>query len=133
MTKAKLGKELVIRVHNEIGVLTQIAKLIADKGINILAISAWTEGSTGVIHMVTDDNLRAGDALRAERYNPHENEVVLLEIDHKPGLLRKITDRLAGEGLDLHHLYGASIVVSDPVLVVFSCSNNERAIMHFPV
>lgn len=133
MTKAKLGKEVVIRVGNEIGVLAQIAKLIAEKGINILAISAWTEGSTGVIHVVTDDNLRAADALRAQRFNPHEQEVVLLQAPHKPGLLRKITERLAGEGLDLHHLYATSLDDGGMLQVVFSCSNNERALMHFPI
>lgn len=133
MTQAKLGKEITIRVQNEIGVLSQIAKLIADRGINILAISAWTEGTTGVIHLVTDDNLRAADALRAQRYHPHEQEVVLLQAPHKPGLLRKITERLAGEGLDLHHLYAASLDEAGPVLVVFACANNERALMHFPI
>lgn len=133
MTKAQLGKEVVLRVHNEIGVLAQIAKLIAEKGINILAISAWTEGSTGVIHVVTDDNLRTADALRAQRYNPHEQEVILLQTEHKPGLLRKITERLAGEGIELHHLYAASLDTSARVLVVFACSNNERALMHFPM
>ena len=133
MTKAKLGKEVVIRVGNEIGVLAQIAKLIAEKGINILAISAWTEGSTGVIHVVTDDNLRASDALRARRFNPHEQEVVLLQAPHKPGLMRKITERLAGEGLDLRHLYAAAEGDAGQVLVVFACSNNERALMHFPI
>lgn len=133
MTKAKLGKEVVIRVGNEIGVLAQIAKLIADKGINILAVSAWTEGSTGIIHVVTDDNLRAADALRAQRFNPHEQEVVLLQAPHKPGLMRKITERLAGEGLDLHHLYAATEDEAGQMLVVFACSNNERALMHFPI
>ncbi len=133
MTKAKLGKEVVIRMGNEIGVLAQIAKLIAEKGINILAISAWTEGSTGIIHVVTDDNLRASDALRAQRFNPREQEVVLLQAPHKPGLLRKITERLAGEGLELHHLYAAALDEAGSVLVVFACSNNERALMHFPV
>jgi len=133
MTKAQLGHEVVIRVHNDIGVLTQIAKLISEKGINILAISAWTEGSTGVIHVVTDDNQRTADALREQRFNPHEQQVVLLEAEHKPGLLRKITERLAGEGIDLHHLYGAAPDAQKSVLVVFACSNNERALMHFPM
>lgn len=132
MTRARLGHEVVIRVHNDIGMLAQIAKLISEKGINILAIIAWTEGSTGIVHVVTDDNLRTADTLRAQRFNPHEQQVVLLEAEHKPGLLHKITERLAGEGIDLHHLYAAAPDGQSNVLVVFACSNNERALMHFP-
>ena len=35
MLKVKLGKEVVVRVRNEIGLLAQISKLVAEKGINI--------------------------------------------------------------------------------------------------
>jgi hypothetical protein len=132
MTRAKLAKEVVVRMHNDIGVLAQVAKLIADKGINILALSAWVEGENAVIRMVTDENLRAMDALRGERFNPRENEVVLVEIDHKPGMLRKITERLAREGIDLHHLYVSGSEHAPSCLVVFSSAHNERALLLFP-
>lgn len=133
MTKAKLAKEVVVRMHNDIGVLAQVAKLIADKGINILALSAWVEEADAVIHMVTDDNLRTADALRAERYHPRESGVVMVEIDHKPGMLRKITERLAGEGIDLHHIYVSAGDKAATCTVVFASSNNDRALMHFPM
>jgi len=51
MMKARPGKEVVVKVRNEIGVLAALSKLIADKGINILAASAWTDGENGVVHL----------------------------------------------------------------------------------
>jgi hypothetical protein len=124
-----MGKEIIVRVHNEIGVLAQLSRLIADKGVNILAVSAWVEGADAVIRLMTNDNLRVADALREKHYNPRENGVVQLEVGHKPGILRHITDKLAEKGIDLHHLYATAPDSQDNILVVFGSANNDQAIV----
>ncbi|MCG3150445.1 MAG: hypothetical protein PCFJNLEI_03931 [Verrucomicrobiae bacterium] len=129
MLKAKIAKEVLVKVHNEIGVLANLTKLIAEKGINILAASAWVNGSEALIHLVTDDNLRTSDTLRAKSYNPREMDVVLLESPHKPGLLRHITERLAGSGIDIHHLYASAALDQERCLIVFACADNDRAVV----
>ena len=43
MMTAKHGKEVSVRVFNDIGVLAQLTKIVAEKGINILAAAAWVE------------------------------------------------------------------------------------------
>jgi hypothetical protein len=129
MLKARPAKEVVVRVRNEIGVLAQLSRLVADKGINILAACAWVEGGDGVVHLVTNDNLRVVDALRAKNYNPRESDVVLIESPHKPGLLRHVTDKLAGAGVDIHHLYATAGETQDKCLIVFASANNDHAIV----
>ena len=129
MHKAKIAKELVVRVRNEIGVLANLTKLIADKGINILAVNSWVEGGDAVLRLVTDDNLRALDALRAKSYNPREQDVVAVEIPHKPGLLRHVAENLATAGIDLHHLYASATGSQDQCLVIFASANNDRAVV----
>ena len=77
MLKARLGKEVVLRVENEVGVLDQIARTVAEKGVDIQAVSAWVEGSIAVVRLVTEDNRRVADALRSKNYDPREADVVL--------------------------------------------------------
>jgi hypothetical protein len=129
MIKARIAKEVLVKVHNEIGVLASLSKLIAEKGINILAASAWVNGSEAVIHLVTDDTLRVVDTLRAKSFNPREMNVVLLESPHKPGLLRHITEKLAGAGIDIHHLYASATMDQDRCLIAFACADNDRAVV----
>ena len=129
MMTAKAGKEIVLTVRNEIGVLANLAKALADKGINILAASAWVQGENGVIHLVTDDNLRATETLRPKGYQPRESDVVLTEVPHKPGMLRHLTESLAKEGVDIHHLYATAAAEAGNCLIVFSSANNDRAIV----
>jgi hypothetical protein len=110
MLKARPGKEVVLRVENEVGVLDQIARTVAEKGVDIQAVSAWVEGPLAVIRLVTDDNRR-----------------VATEVPHKPGMLRHVTERLARGAVDVHHLYVSTVSEQGESLVVLATANNDRA------
>jgi hypothetical protein len=127
MLKARPGKEVVLRVENEVGVLDQIARTVAEKGVDIVATCAWVEGPLAVVHLVTDDNLRVVDALRSKNYAPQEADVVLTEVPHKPGMLRHVTERLARGSIDVHHLYATTTKEQGESLVVLATANNDRA------
>lgn len=129
MLKARIAKEVLVKVRNEIGILAQLTRLIADKGINILAANAWVNGADGLVHLVTEDNLRVVDLLRAKNYKPVEVDVVVTEVPHKPGMLRHVTDKLAGAGIDIHHLYATASMDETRCLIVFSAANNDRAVV----
>jgi len=141
MFKTTVGKEIVVRMPNEIGALDRMAKLISDKGIDILAVSTWLEGTEAVLRLVTDDNLRVMDTLRAHKYEPQETEVLVTEALHKPGMLHNICAKLAQGGIDIHHLYATALSAQDHSLIVLASANNDRAmvllnaagVMPFPV
>jgi len=129
MHKARQGKEVALRMANEAGVLANMSKIIAERGVNILAMSCWVEGGEAVIRLVTDDMLRTTDVLRENGYAAEEKDVVLVHAAHKPGILRHITDMLAKENIDLSHLFASATIDQDECLVVLNSSNNERAIV----
>lgn len=129
MHKAHSGKEIVVRVKNEIGILADLSKVVAEKGINILAINSWVENGEGAIRLVTEDNLRAGEALQAHGYKVDEKEMVSVEAQHTPGLLRHITQMLAKESINITHMYASATINQDICLVILATDNNERAIV----
>lgn len=129
MLKTKPAKEVTLRLENEIGALDGIARTIADKGINILAVCAWVEGPQAVIRLVTDDTVRVMDALKARRYATREADVLVTEAAHKPGILRHITERLAQADIDIHHLYATAPLIQATALVIFATANNDRAMV----
>jgi hypothetical protein len=129
MLKARPAKEVVLRMPNEIGTLNRVTKLLADKGFNILAVSAWVEGADVVVRLIVDNVERASDALRGHDYPVREVDVVVSEVPHKPGMLRQITDKLAQEEIDIHHLYATTVSEQERCLVVFATANNDRAIV----
>ena len=129
MLKTKPAKEVIVRMPNAIGTLNGIAKTIADKGVNILAVSAWVEGAQAVIRLVTDDSVRVMDALRAHKYDAREGDVLVTEPSHKPGMLHRITAKLAQAEIDIHHLYATASTAQGQCLLVFATANNDRAMV----
>lgn len=131
MLKTKPAKEVIVRMPNAIGALDGIAQTIADKGINIHAVCGWVEGAEAVIRLVTDDSVRVIDALKKTRtlYAVREADVLVTETPHKPGMLHRMTEKLAQEGIDLHHLYATASASQAQCLVVFASANNDRAMV----
>ena len=90
MLNVSQGKEIVLHVKNDMGVLGEIARLVSERGVSIDAVSGTAEGDICTLRLITDDNLRTCDILQEHAYMPVEESVVLLEVPHKPGMLRKM-------------------------------------------
>lgn len=131
MKTARIGQEAVVQVPNRMGVLTRVARIVSDAGVDVQAIVATEDGANANIRLVTDDHQRTMDALRGHGLNPVEARVVMIEVTNNPGLLRHITEGLVSENLDLAYLYATAITGSEDCLVVLACSNNDRAVMVF--
>jgi hypothetical protein len=129
MLKTRLAKEVIVRMENEIGTLDGLAKAIAERGVNVLAVCAWVEGAQAVIRVLTDDSQRVLDALRGLQYEAREMDVLVAEAPHKPGMLHRITATLAQGELDIHHLYATATNAQNECLVVFATANNDRALV----
>jgi hypothetical protein len=129
MLKTKPAKELILRMPNEIGALDVVAKALAERGVNILALSAWVEGAQVVIHLVSDDAVRALDAVAGRKVDARLGDVLVTELPHKPGMLRHITHKLAQGDIDIHHLYATATMSQEQCLLVFATANNDRAMV----
>lgn len=129
MSTARIGKEAVVQVPNRMGALTQVAKIVSDKGIDIAAAIATVEGANAMIRLVTGDHQRTMDALRERGLNPLETRVVLIEAANRPGVLRHLTEVLASERIDLNYLYATVATGADKSLIIFASTNNDRAVV----
>lgn len=132
LKKAELGKEIAVTVVNKIGILADMSKILADHGINITAVAGYSINNEATIMLVTDDNLRAVDALKKKKYTSiKENEIVIVELEDKPGALKNITAKLAAENIDIKYIYGTTCPGGCPARLVISTSDNEKAVVTF--
>ncbi|MBT8042640.1 MAG: ACT domain-containing protein [Pontiella sp.] len=130
MITAKQCKEVSVRVLNDIGILAQLTRVVADKGVNIRAAAAWVEDENkGVIRLVTDDNLRAMDALRAHNYAPEEIDSIEVLMHHSPGMLGSICEKIGSGGINIRYLYASAQVSDEACLAVLATDNNAHALV----
>jgi len=130
MTAVKQCKEVSVRVLNDIGILAQLTRIVAEKGVNIRAAAAWVEDENkGVVRLVTDDNLRAVDALREHNYAPEEVASIEVDLEHTPGMLHRVCEKIGQGGVNIRYLYGSAAVSTETCVLILSTDDNERALV----
>lgn len=129
MLNVSHGKEIVLHVKNDMGVLEEITRLIAERGVSVIAVLATTEEDMCQLHLVTTDNLRACDLLEEHAYAPVEESVVLVDVPHKAGMLKRLTKRLDADGIDIRQFYATSRDQDANCLMVLRTTNNARAMV----
>lgn len=92
------------RVPNTPGALERAAKVLAEKRINIDAISAETLGNQGVVRILTHQAKEAVDALRKAGIESYVSEMALAYLPNQPGELARATRELAAAGLNVEGL-----------------------------
>jgi hypothetical protein len=125
----KHGKEVVVRMKNRSGILSEITKLVSEKGVNVLALNGAACGEDSIVRLMTDDNLRAKDVLAAKNFAPQEESVVVLELAHRPGMLRRMAETVAKAGIDIRHIYATAAEEDERCLLVFHSSNDDHALV----
>lgn len=129
---AGMGKELVLSVPNKMGTMANVSKILADHGINIEGIAGYGMGAEAKIMIVADDVLRAGDALKKAGFKAIETkEVVVVELENKPGALKSVSAKLADAKIDIRYLYGSTCSGGCASTIIFSTADNEKALVIF--
>lgn len=132
MVKAvNIGKEIVVTEKNKIGILADISKIVSDHGINIEGVAGYA-GADGVakIMIVTNDNLRAKEAIQKKGYNDvKESEIIVIELENKIGALKNITAKLVAEKIDIRYMYATTCPAGCPAKLIFSTTANEKAVV----
>lgn len=125
----KLGKEFVVVSENKVGVLSKVAALLADRGIDIVAISAQAAGGVALMNFVTDDALRTREILAKKGLKAQENAVLLVEAADRPGVLMRITRKLAAQKIDVLNIYASAPASYGPCTLVIATNNNQKALV----
>ena len=129
MIKAVLERQLMINVNNDVGMLAAVTSIITSTGINLLANCAYAIEAKAAFMFVTDDNNGARKLLEAQNINVQEEEVILLSIDNKPGILRSVTDKMAEAEINLTLMYGSVDPSAEIARLVLVAKNNLDVMM----
>jgi hypothetical protein len=104
-----MSMDLVIEVDNEPGALAQVAQAISDAGVNIAAATCVGPGSQAELHILVPHAEAARHALALSNLAvTREREVVVVEVDDRPGILAELAGKVAANGVNLDLVYVAT-------------------------
>ena len=101
--------DLIIDIENTPGALAQVAAAISDAGVNIAAATCLGAGERAEIHVLVPHAEAARHSLAISHLAiTREREVVVVDVEDRPGVLADLTRRIAKAGVDLDLVYVAT-------------------------
>ena len=96
---------IIVMAKNEVGVMADISRALADNGINIETINAEAIGDNGAISLTTDDYDGALRALTSAGFRTVTDDSLIVNLRDEPGALAKVAEKLKQGGVNIQSLH----------------------------
>jgi hypothetical protein len=104
-----MATDLVIDIENTPGALAKVAAAISDAGVNIAAATCLGPGERAELHILVPHAEAARHALAISHVAvTREREVVVVDVEDRPGVLADLARRISAAGVDLDLVYVAT-------------------------
>ncbi len=117
MHKVEIETELHVITPNEPGILGRVLGTLANAGVNLKALSAYSDKDKGHFLLITADNKKAEKALKSLGYKVTTAKVVTVEIGDRIGAGAEIGALLGNAVIDIDYCYGTSAGLGRALLV----------------
>ena len=119
--------QLTVFVENEKGALVNITNALAEKNIDIRALSIADTKDFGILRLIVKDNEKAYGALEEKGYILKNTQVVGVKIGDAPGKLAKALGVLQKNNINIEYLYAFLTRTEKHAYVVLRVEDNEAA------
>ena len=104
-----MATDLTILLEDHPGELAKVGKVLGSAGINIEGLSGVTVGGKGEVHVLVEDSAAAQKALESAGIQVSDkHEVLILDVEDKPGTLGDVAGKLGAAGVNLNLAYLAT-------------------------
>src|SRR3989338_6988293 len=123
-----IQKQLSVFLENRPGALAHITSILADAGVNILALSVHDTVDNAVVRLVLDNPTKALLLLEQEELYIMEQEVVILAVDNQPGTLARIAQKLGHADINIQYAYCTAATSQVAGCIVLKTDQPEAAV-----
>lgn len=104
-----MAVDLVIDIENTPGALARVAAAISDAGVNLAAATCVGPGERAELHILVPHAEAVKHALAISHVAvTREREVVVVDVEDRPGALADLARKIAGAGVNLDLVYVAT-------------------------
>jgi len=123
-----IQKQLSVFMPNRPGVLARTCSILAEAGVNILAMAVHDTVDNAVVRFLVDHPTKALLLLEQEELYVLEQDVVVVEIANEPGELTRICQALAEADINIAYAYCTAIRQQESGCLVLKTDQPERTL-----
>ena len=119
--------EFVIRMEDRPGTLGKLARRLADRGVNVLALQSTPFEGQSQVRLVVDNASTAKTVLDSERVNYTEQKVAQVTLPHRPGEMARAASQLGEANININHVYVGIEPRTNQPLLIFGVADADQA------
>jgi len=104
-----MAKDLTVILEDRPGTLADMGEALGKAGINIDGCCGFPSEGKGVLHILVDDAAAARRQLQQAGLEVRgEREVLVLDVENRPGVLGDVARHIAKAGVNIDLIYAAA-------------------------
>ncbi|MDA3835710.1 MAG: ACT domain-containing protein [Spirochaetales bacterium] len=121
-------EQIAIFLENKSGRMAEITSILAQNGINIRAMSLADTADFGILRLIVNDTASAKQILKDNGFTVGTTEVLVVEVQDKPGGLAKVLQVIKDGNLNIEYMYAFTQKSGDTGLIIFRFDELDEAI-----
>jgi len=121
------AKEFRVTIEDKPAALGSCCLALAAHGVNIIAFQSFVEQGESLARFVVDDPVAALTVLRNLRANFEQDDVAVVQLEHRPGELGRAASRLGEHRININYSYCGLEPGSSSPLAVFGVDQVNKA------
>lgn len=121
-------KQISVFLENKPGSLRSITSILAEKEINLRALTLTDTADFGIVRLIVDQPELTVDILKAKGFSVKLAEVFAVEMDDTPGGLDRVLKILEENSINIEYMYAFMGAKPKKALVIFRVDKLEEAI-----
>lgn len=120
--------QITVFLENKAGALLNVTKLLSENKVDLRAINIAETADYGLLRLITADNKKAEEVLKAENLIFTETPVLAVAIDDKTGALTDLLEVFAKNEINVHYMYSIFGNLNGKAYMIMQLSDIEKAV-----
>lgn len=102
---AETKKQISIFLENQPGSLFDLLQYLDSEKINLISLNISETDKYGVVRILVEDAEQVLSGLKEKQYVASISEVIIIEISHEYGSLKKVIETLSQKDINIEYMY----------------------------
>jgi hypothetical protein len=122
-------RQISVFLDNRPASLAELARSVADSGINLRALSIAETRDFGTIRIIVSDPDACAEVLQKSGYHCIETEVLAIEVEDRPGGMADVLEVIAGEHISVDYAYAMVEKREGSAVVILRVDDISKALL----
>ena len=118
--------QISVFLENRAGQFAEITGVLADKGVDLRAVSIAETTDYGILRMIVDDAQKTTGILMEHGYLMSMTPVQVVSVSDQPGGLAPVLAALADGNIDIEYMYSLFTHAEGKSYIVFRVADAEK-------